>query len=210
MLSENFQVVDIIEKLPPAWKDFKNCLKHKRKEMSIEDLIIRLRIEENNRESEKKVAHNPIEAKANFVEHGQGSKFKKANNKGKGNKLGPKGGISKKQKFQGKCFNYGKRGHKSSDCKLPKRNKPKETNVVDGITKDVSDIDLTTVIFEVNLVGSNPKEWWIDTSSTRHVCLNKKIFATFEPNEAREKVYMGNFATSEIKRLRKGGLEDDF
>ena len=40
MLSETFQVAAIIEKLPPAWKDFKNYLKHKRKEMSIEDLVI--------------------------------------------------------------------------------------------------------------------------------------------------------------------------
>ena len=31
MLSETFQVAAIIEKLPPAWKDFKNYLKHKRK-----------------------------------------------------------------------------------------------------------------------------------------------------------------------------------
>ena len=115
MLSETFQVATIIEKLRPAWKDFKNYLKHKKKEISIEDLIIRLRIEEDNRGFEKKGAHNPGDVKANFVEHGQCSKFKKANNKGKGNKLGPKGGISKKQKFQGKCFNYGKQGHKSSD-----------------------------------------------------------------------------------------------
>ena len=55
------------------------------------------------------------------------------------------------------------------DCRLPKRNKPKEANVVDGITKDVSKINLTAVIFEVNLVGSNPKEWWIDIGATRHV-----------------------------------------
>ena len=44
------------------------------------------------------------------------------------------------------------------DDRLPKRNKPKEANVVDNITKDVSDIDLTAVIFEVNLVRLNPKE----------------------------------------------------
>ena len=61
--------------------------------------------------------------------------------------------------FIGKCFNYGKQGHKSSDYRLSKRNKPKETNAVDGITKDVYEIDLTTVISEVNLVGFNPKEW---------------------------------------------------
>ena len=49
MLSKTFQVETIIVKLSLAWKDFKNYLKHKRKEMSIEDLIIRLRIKENNR-----------------------------------------------------------------------------------------------------------------------------------------------------------------
>ena len=103
MSSKTFQGTVIIEKLPPAWKGFKNYFKHKRKEMSIEGLIIILHIKE-----EKKGAQNPNEIKANFVEHGQGSKFKKDNNKGKGTKLGPKGGVSKKQKFQGKCFNCGK------------------------------------------------------------------------------------------------------
>ena len=73
MLIETFQVAAVIEKLPPAWKDFKNYLKHKRKEMNIEDLVIRLLIEEDNRGYEKKMAHNPNEAKANFVEHGQSS-----------------------------------------------------------------------------------------------------------------------------------------
>ena len=53
-LSETFQVAAVIEKLPPTWKDFKNYLKHKRKEMGLEDLIVRLRIEEDNRCSEKK------------------------------------------------------------------------------------------------------------------------------------------------------------
>ena len=98
----------IIEKLPPTWKDFKNYLEHKRMEINIEDLVIRLHIEEDNRGSEKKMTHNPNEAKANFMEHGQSSKFKKGNNKGKDTKLGPKGGVSKKQKFLGKCFNYEK------------------------------------------------------------------------------------------------------
>ena len=71
--------------------------------------------------------------------------------------------------------------------------------MVDDITKDVSDIDLTTVISEVNLVGSNPKEWWINTDATHHVCLDKKMFSTFEPIETGEKVYMRNSTTSEIK-----------
>ena len=52
--------------------------------MSIEDLIIIHRIEEDNMGFENKGADNLSEAKANFMAHGQGSKFKKANNKGKG------------------------------------------------------------------------------------------------------------------------------
>ena len=70
---------------------------------------------------------------------------------------------------------------------------------VDGITKDVSNIHLIAVISKMNLVGSNPKKWWIDTSATRHVCSNKKMFSTFEPTEIGEKLYMGNSVTFEIK-----------
>ena len=57
------------------------------------------------------------------------------------------------------------------------------------------DIDLTAVIFEVNLVGFNPKERWIDTGAICHVCSDKKVFSTLEPIETRERVFMGNFAT---------------
>ena len=39
ILSETFQVATIIEKLPPTWKDFKNYLKHKIKEMNIENIF---------------------------------------------------------------------------------------------------------------------------------------------------------------------------
>ena len=78
--------------LPPRWKDFKNYFKHKRKEISMEDLIVRLCIEEDNKRSKKRV-FTPAAGKANMVEHGQSSKKNKS---GKGSKLGPKGGVSKK------------------------------------------------------------------------------------------------------------------
>ncbi|KAL5803659.1 hypothetical protein ACOSQ4_031964 [Xanthoceras sorbifolium] len=44
-INEHFHVGAIIEKLPPFWKDFKIYLKHKRWEMSMEDLILRFRVE---------------------------------------------------------------------------------------------------------------------------------------------------------------------
>ena len=91
MLSETFQVAAIIEKLPPAWKDFKSYLKHKRKEINIEGLVIKLQNEEDNRNAERRGVISV--AKANIIEHRPKNK--------KNKKLGLKGGISKKQiKFQ--------------------------------------------------------------------------------------------------------------
>ncbi|XP_038693052.1 uncharacterized protein LOC119990973 [Tripterygium wilfordii] len=63
-ICESFQVAAVIDKLPPSWADFKNYLKQKRKEMNMEDLTIRLRIEEDNR----KKAALPRNPKAHLVE----------------------------------------------------------------------------------------------------------------------------------------------
>ena len=71
--------------------------------------------------------------------------------------------------------------------------------MIDDILKDVSNINLMVVISEVNLVGSNPKEWWIDTGATHHACSNKKMVSTFKPIETGEKAFMGNFSTLKIK-----------
>ena len=98
-LSESFQVAAIIEKLSPLWKEFKNYLKHKRKEMRLEDLIMRLRIEKDNRPSEKKAGKANMESKVNVMEQGQTSHN---NKKRKHNGNGPKQGPTKK--FQGKCY----------------------------------------------------------------------------------------------------------
>ncbi|XP_052173335.1 uncharacterized protein LOC127788770 [Diospyros lotus] len=66
VINEPFQVAVVIEKLPPSWKDFKNYLKHKWKELSMENLAVRLRIEEDNRKGDKVSLR--MEAKANVVE----------------------------------------------------------------------------------------------------------------------------------------------
>ena len=55
------------------------------------------------------------------------------------------------------------------------------------------------MMFEVNMVGSNPREWWINTGVTRHVCSNREMFKTFEPVLDGESLFMGNSATSAIE-----------
>ncbi|KAL2531488.1 Retrovirus-related Pol polyprotein from transposon TNT 1-94 [Abeliophyllum distichum] len=67
-VSESFQVAAIIEKLPPSWRDFKNYLKHKLKEINLEELIVCLRIEEDSKKSERRNGGPSMEAKANMAE----------------------------------------------------------------------------------------------------------------------------------------------
>ncbi|KAH9670173.1 hypothetical protein KPL70_016878 [Citrus sinensis] len=55
------------------------------------------------------------------------------------------------------------------------------------------------VVSEVNLVGSNTREWWIDTGATRHVCSDKGMFTSFEAVSNGEKLFMGISATFEIE-----------
>ncbi|XP_016473842.2 uncharacterized protein LOC107795680 isoform X1 [Nicotiana tabacum] len=117
VINEAFQVAAFIEKLPPLWKDFKNYLKHKRKEMILEDLIVRLRIEEDNKNPEKKSRGNSTIMGANVVEEApQNKKRKKAS--------GPNNYPSKK-KFKGNCHNCGRSGHKAVDCCAPKNDRRK-------------------------------------------------------------------------------------
>ncbi|CAM8944813.1 unnamed protein product [Rhodiola kirilowii] len=46
-------VSSIIDKLPPLWKDFKHKLKHKKEEMSLEELGGELQVEESIRIQEE-------------------------------------------------------------------------------------------------------------------------------------------------------------
>ncbi|KAL5713549.1 hypothetical protein ACHQM5_015613 [Ranunculus cassubicifolius] len=73
-ICDTFQVAAFIEKLPPSWKDFKNYLKHKRKAMSLEDLVVRLRIESSNRKADGTQSY---EQKANLDEHQNTGKKRK-------------------------------------------------------------------------------------------------------------------------------------
>ena len=67
VLSESFHVTAIVEKLLPHWKDFKNYLKHKYKEMKLEHLFVKLRIKEDNRIFKKKTSNLSMRFMAHVV-----------------------------------------------------------------------------------------------------------------------------------------------
>ncbi|XP_015158667.1 uncharacterized protein [Solanum tuberosum] len=142
------KVAAIIEKLPPLWKDFKNYLKHKRKEMTVENLMVRMRVEEDNKVAEKRSRGNSAISGVNIVEKDptKSKKRKKTS--------GPKSNPPKK-KFNGSYFNCGKRGHKVTECRGPKKDKKKnQANLVES--KGEMD-DLCAMLSECNLVG-NPRK----------------------------------------------------
>ncbi|XP_049390257.1 uncharacterized protein LOC125854718 [Solanum stenotomum] len=150
VVNKAFQVAEIIKKLPPSWNDFKNYLKYKRKEMKLENLVIRLRIEEDNKTAEKKFRKSSIIIGVNIVQEAptKGKKRKKSN--------GQKSEQAKK-KFKGNCYNCGKAGYKSSDYRAPRKDKDKDKGKA-NIVEEMEDADdLCAMISKCNLVG-NPKE----------------------------------------------------
>ncbi|XP_070031801.1 uncharacterized protein [Nicotiana tomentosiformis] len=108
---------------------------------------------------------------------------------------GPKSNPSKKR-FNGNCYNCGKAGHRSADCRAPKKDKKKgQANMVEK-HEDID--DLCAMLSECNLVG-NSKEWWIDSGATRHVCTFREAFATYALVGPEETLSMENSATAKIK-----------
>ncbi|XP_049363662.1 uncharacterized protein LOC125828389 [Solanum verrucosum] len=140
--------------------DFKKYLKHKIKKMYLEDLIVRLRTEANNKAAEEWSHGNSTILEANIVE-------------------------DKKGKL---CTS------KVAYYKAPKETKNKyQANVV-----EFEDDDLCAMLFKCN-IGGNLREWWIDFGVTRHVCTNKELFASYEPTQGDDMIYMENLATAKVE-----------
>jgi len=84
----------------------------------LKDLIVRLRIKEDNRKSKKRSSKNSYEAKANVIED---SKGKASTSKGLKRKKTAQGYKDKVQEgknmcFKGTCYICNKEGHKANEC----------------------------------------------------------------------------------------------
>ncbi|KAK9740262.1 hypothetical protein RND81_03G023200 [Saponaria officinalis] len=155
----------LLEKFPPSWSEYRNHLKHKKKDLYLQELVGHMRTEEANRLKDKPVSlslnTSVVSVKANLVESGGPSNFEKFKGKGKakvgaGKNQGPikKNGprkhtkpVAKIQKPKGPiiCYVCGKTGHKAYQCT---EKKTAEANV--AVTDDV----IAAVVVEANLVGN--------------------------------------------------------
>ncbi|CAJ2638556.1 unnamed protein product [Trifolium pratense] len=207
-LDEQFQIAVIIDKLPPGWKDFKNQLRHKTKEFSIESLITRLRIEEEARKQDQKEEEKILVVSNNKKKFGAalkptGKPLKNQNRNQNRIKNGnpprapsvrqqqpPPPPVNESGEFL--CFNCWKPGHVARKCRGKKRPRPAALNAQVNATDEA----YTAMITEINMVGVTDG-WWIDTGATRHVCYERAMFKTYTSAE-NKKVQMGNAHTSDV------------
>ncbi|OIT22126.1 hypothetical protein A4A49_56248, partial [Nicotiana attenuata] len=116
-LPEKFAAV-LIEKLPDSWSNYKNNLKHKQKNFTIEEIVTHILIEDSNRKESAKARMTAL--KANLVQSSNNNRYggsiffcKRYENKSQGCK--PKNSNLKRKK--GSCFVCGKSSHHTSQCK---------------------------------------------------------------------------------------------
>ncbi|XP_077231988.1 uncharacterized protein LOC143865549 [Tasmannia lanceolata] len=215
-MDDRFHSAAIIDKLPPSWKEFEKSLKHRKYELSLEDLLVTLRIEEEHRNRDQNDKESKLLSKANLVEtsekktnksFGSHQNKKKMENRNhfKSNKK-----IDKNKKKEG-CFNCGKLGHYARQCRHRKgkdtfqnvgnsqaKPAPQANMVESGTVIHGTEVKkLITVDFEVNMVF-NVSDWWVDTGATIHVCCDRSAFVTYHQVDESEMLFMGNSSTAKV------------
>ncbi|XP_049349458.1 uncharacterized protein LOC125814031 [Solanum verrucosum] len=113
--------------------------------------------------------------------------------------IGPKSNPPKK-KFNGSCFNCGKRGHRATECRGPKKDKKKDQANLDESKGEMD--DLCAMLSQCNLVR-NPSERWIYFGASCHGCANKELFSSYTPAPTDEKLFMANSIVTKVEGTGK-------
>ncbi|XP_056688727.1 uncharacterized protein [Spinacia oleracea] len=97
-MCETLQANVLLEKFPPSWNDYRNSLKHKKKDMNLQELIGHMRTEEANRLKDKFESLSLNSSKANLVE--SSAPMAKNRFKGKKKNHSTKGNFTNNHKIQ--------------------------------------------------------------------------------------------------------------
>ncbi|TYK05191.1 ty1-copia retrotransposon protein [Cucumis melo var. makuwa] len=167
------QVNVLLEKFPPSWNDYRNHLKHKKKDLKLQELISHMRTEEANRLKDKK---NGIKGKTQRRDNSR-----------------LLGGQIKKKKLV--CYVCGKEGHKSYQCNQRKGRPSQKPTPQANLAEQ--DSEIIAAIVEANLI-ENKTDWILDTRASRHFCTNRELLHDYEDTADKECVFMGNSATAGV------------
>ena len=114
LLLDEFVSKLLIEKLPSSWTDYKQQLKHRHKQMTLQELITHIIIEDTNRKESATARAKALSTKANVVEDKPTSKRyeNKPDHKRKNNFQNSRpNGSNPVFKKKGNRFVCGKPGH---------------------------------------------------------------------------------------------------
>ncbi|KAH0748618.1 hypothetical protein KY290_027850 [Solanum tuberosum] len=162
-MCEIFQANVLLEKFPPSWSDYRNQLKHKKNNLTLQELISHMRTEEANRLKDKMEELSLNSSKANLVE--SSGTVVKDMFKGKHKKVSKKEHMKKKnqfnkleshiQKFKGLCFVCRKVGHRATKCYQRKGqdSKNEEQSDVQAHLANGNEV-ITVVVVEANRVAN--------------------------------------------------------
>ena len=117
-LPKPFVASYLIETLLDSCKDYKNIMEHKKKQMSLEDVIIHIKIEEQIKTRDKAKRAKELSSKANVVEKRLMPKFngpKRQNPRTKPNSSNKAQNPTFKKR--GNCFVCGKPRHHVPQCR---------------------------------------------------------------------------------------------
>ncbi|KAL5803277.1 hypothetical protein ACOSQ4_031582 [Xanthoceras sorbifolium] len=145
-MDESVIVSAIIDKITPSWKDYKRSLKHKKKDVTLEELGQHFHIEEE-------YIINSIDEQANssskvhMVEEGKEAKHHQ-HPKGKKRKFDLKKNQNSNKKHKGVCHPCGKPGHFKRDCHLLKKKNEENTSKFEAMISEINALEEDTTWIE--------------------------------------------------------------
>ena len=150
----------LIEKFPPSWSDYRNHLRHKKKDLMLQELISHMWTEEANMLKDKISSLSLNSINSNLIESavptnkdrfkGKGKKFQKSNHNLRNQNV-----VNKKiQKPKVVCYMCGKPGHRAYQCNQWKESIQAKQKCAPP-TANIAEIEDNEIIYAITTLEAN-------------------------------------------------------